>query len=211
MKRYLAAIAVFLISAAAVSAKSGFGVTAGMNFNSAKIKDVKMDARAGWSAGVTYLIDLPIGFSLQPSLLYSHKEGSLDFSAVESIGDLFGADVVQKLGSVNLPVSVQWGPDLIFLRPFLDVTPYVGYSLKNEIEGKVAGLKGAFKGENAFEYGLGLGAGLNVKDKVQAIVRYNWNFGAMGSLKDFKDIDYKGLSTENQTFGGITFNLAFFF
>ena len=57
----------------ASSAQSRFGVTAGMNFNSAKIQDVKMDAQAGWNVGLTYKLDLPLGFSLQPSLVYTQK------------------------------------------------------------------------------------------------------------------------------------------
>lgn len=203
MKRFLiiAAIAMMAFSVAS-SAQSRFGVTAGMNFNSAKIQDVKMDAQAGWNVGLTYNLDLPLGFSLQPSLVYTQK-GAF-------IGDKDLAGITQKVGALNLPVSVQWGPDLLVARPFIDVTPYVGYSLFNKAETEVLGVAEEKSGKNAFDYGLGVGAGLNVW-KLQVIVRYNWNFGVLGSLKDFTGVDLGDLNAENETFGGISVNVAFFF
>lgn len=192
---FLAVIALMAVSASAYA--QGFGVTAGMNFNSTKFKDIKMDAQAGWNVGLTYAFNLPLGFSIQPALVYSQK-GAL----VEKV-----SDTKQTVGAINLPVSVQWGPDLLVARPFVDFTPYVGYSLFNKASGDV--LKD-LKGGNGFEYGLGVGAGLNIW-KLQAIVRYNWNFGVLGSLKDFTDVNLGSLTPEDQTYGGISFHLAFFF
>ncbi|MBQ8837952.1 MAG: PorT family protein [Bacteroidales bacterium] len=186
-----------LFMAENANAQSGFGVIAGMNFNSAKIKDIDIDAKAGWSIGGTYLLNLPLGFSLQPSLVYSQKSADLVLGT-------------QTLGAINLPVSVQWGPDLIIARPFIDVTPYIGYSLFNKFDGVISGEKIKPDGKNAFDYGIGIGAGLNVW-KLQAIVRYNWNFGPLGSLKDFTGIDVKSLDVKDTTFGGITFTVAYIF
>lgn len=198
MKRILLVLASVLVLASFSASAKGFGVTAGMNFNSAKIKDLKMDSQTGWNVGLTYAFNLPLGFSIQPSLVYSQK-GALVMDAL--------TEVKQTVGSVNLPVSVQWGPDLLVARPFVDVTPYVGYSLFNKAKGEILD---DIKGGNGFEYGLGVGAGLNVW-KIQAIVRYNWNFGVLGSLKDFTGINIKDLNAENPTYGGISVHLAFFF
>lgn len=212
MKKYLIVIAAALLAfSATASAQVNFGVTAGMNFNSAKIGDVKMDARAGWNVGATVQFDLPLGFSLQPSLVYMQKSGGYttpEFSS--AILEDIKAQFVQTVGSLVLPVSVQWGPDLLVARPFLDVTPYVGYSLSNKIKADVAGLEEVVKGGNGLDYGLGLGAGINVW-KLQAIVRYNWNFGVLGNYEDFTDIKLGDLNSENETFGGITVSVAFFF
>lgn len=197
MKRILLVLASVLVLASFSASAKGFGITAGMNFNSTKIKDVKMDAQAGWNVGLTYAFNLPLGFSLQPSLVYSQKS-----ALVETV-----TDTKQTVGSINLPVSVQWGPDLLVARPFVDVTPYVGYSLFNKAKGDVLD---DIKGGKGFEYGLGVGAGLNVW-KIQAIVRYNWNFGVLGSLKDFTGIQVGNLTPEDQTYGGISVHLAFFF
>ena len=220
MKRLFVVIAAVLVAVTA-SAKGGFGVTAGLNFNSATIQDVKMDSRAGMNVGITFAADLPLGFSLQPSLVYSHSGASVAADFYESsdplssyIGSL-RAELKQTVGSVLLPISVQWGPDLIVARPFLDVTPYIGYALSNKISGEVSGVPGVveavvdkMKGE--LDYGIGLGAGLNVW-KLQAIVRYNWNFGPMGSFKDFTNIELGDLKTENHTYGGISVSVAYFF
>ena len=85
MKKILMAAAMLvagLITAGTVSAR-GFGVTGGFNFNSVTVKDLQMDTRAGFNLGVTYLLDLPLGLSVQPSLVYS--QNSLDYSVLESI------------------------------------------------------------------------------------------------------------------------------
>ncbi len=203
MKRLLIAVASLLLICSVQASAQGFGVTAGMNFNSAKIEDVRTDARAGWNIGVTYGLDLPLGFSVQPSLVFIQK--AADYSPVDAVTAL------QKVSSINIPVSVQWGPDLIVARPFIDVTPYLGYSMSNKLKGNLAGIvKGETSLANAFEYGVGLGAGLNVW-KLQAIVRYNWNFGTLGKLSDFKDLQIGDFKTENETFGGISVSVAFFF
>lgn len=205
MKKILVAAAMLvagLLAAGNASAR-GLGVTAGLNFNTANVKEVQLDAKAGFSAGLTYLLELPLGLSVQPSLVYTQK--TADFSTIGNI------EAMQKVGSVNLPVSVQWGPDLIIARPFLDVTPYVGYSLSNKLEGGIKGVvDGSTSLENKFEYGVGVGAGLNLW-KLQAIVRYNWNFGTLGNLSDFKDLGLGDFKTENETFGGVTVSVAYFF
>ena len=64
------------------------------------------------------------------------------------------------------------------------------------------------KGE--WNWNLGVGAGLDIW-KFQAIVRYNWNFGVLGSLKDFTGINVGDLKSEHETFGGVSVHLAYFF
>lgn len=192
-----------MLTGISASAQVKWGVTAGMNFNAAEVSDIRLEAKAGWSAGVSCLVDLPLGFSIQPSLVYIQK--GADYSLVDAL------QLEQKVGSINLPVSVQWGPDLLIARPFLDVTPYIGYSLSNKLEGGLTGLiKGETKLDNAFEYGVGLGAGINVW-KVQAVVRYNWNFGTLGKFSDFKNIDLDDFDVDNEAFSGVSVSLAYFF
>ena len=217
MKRlFIIAAAVMMAFSVSASAQ-GFGVTAGMNFNSTKIQEVKMDSQAGWNLGITYSVNLPLGFSLQPSLVYSHsgalvKAENFNYAVPVSsfIGDVT-AELKQTVGSVLLPISVQWGPDLLVARPFLDVTPYVGYALTNKVSAEVTGLPEVVeKIAGELDYGIGLGAGLRVW-KIQAIVRYNWSFGPLGDIKSFTDLDLGQLNTENYTFGGISVNLSYFF
>lgn len=200
----LAAIAMMAFSASA-SAQGKFGITAGMNFNTSKFNDLDVKAKAGWSAGVTYGVDLPLGFSIQPSLMYQQRGANL-------------ADgVSQTMGFIELPVSVQWGPDLLIFRPFLDVTPYVGYALSNQFVADIPLADyedNSWDGKQRFEYGLGVGAGVDIW-KFRVIARYNWNFGSLYDVEGWDDIkeqlNLKDLNEENPNFGGLSISLAFFF
>ena len=204
MKRILIIVTSLLVLiSASASAQTRWGVTAGMNFNTSKFTEVDVKAKTGWSAGITCLVDLPLGFSLQPSLLYHQKGANLT------------DEISQKMGFLELPVSVQWGPDLLIFRPFLDVTPYVGYALSSEFKASaaVANLIGkGWAGKERLEYGLGLGAGINVW-KLQLLARYNWNFGSLYNVEGWGDIkpNLKGLNSKNENFGGVSVSLAFLF
>lgn len=194
----VAALALCCISA---SAQAKWGVTAGLNFNTSKFSEIDVKAKTGWSAGATCLVDLSLGFSIQPSLLYHQKGANIT------------NEIAQNMGFIELPVSVQWGPDLLVFRPFLDVTPYIGYALSNEVTTSLADFKfSSWQGKERFEYGLGIGAGINVW-KLQLIARYNWNFGSLYNVEGWDDIksELKGLSAENENFGGVTLSLAFLF
>lgn len=204
MKRILMIVlAVFLLAGISASAQAKWGVTAGLNFNTSKFTEVDVKARTGWSVGGTCLVDLPLGFSVQPSLLYHQKGANIT------------NELSQSMGYLELPVSVQWGPDLLIFRPFLDVTPYVGYALSNKFSASVAGIvlsDEGWKGKERFEYGLGLGAGVNVW-KLQFIARYNWNFGSLYNVEGWDDIKphLKDLNSKSENFGGVTLSLAFLF
>ena len=206
MKKLLVVFVALLLTSAAVSAKGGFGVTAGFNTNAAKLNDVSLDSRYGGNAGLTYLANLPLGFSVQPSLLYTQKRAAVALTGIGVLDQLTSGNVYQSVGSVTVPVSVQWGPDLIVARPFLDVTPYVGYALTNKLKAVAADQEGVTKGEKGLDYGIGLGAGINVW-KLQAVVRYNWNFGTMGNLENFVGME----TLKNTVYGGISVNVAYFF
>ena len=120
-----------------------------------------------WHGGFTYKLDLPLGFSLQPSLVYNAKGAKMK-----------GQDFNIRMSYLELPVSLQWGPDLLVFRPFLDVTPYIGYAIA-----KGDGFKDVeWSNLNKFEYGVGLGAGLDIW-KFQVSGRYCWDLGTMSDFK----------------------------
>lgn len=204
MKRILTVVlAALMLTGISASAQAKWGVTAGLNFNTSKFSEVDVKARTGWSVGGTCLVDLPLGFSVQPSLLYHQKGANIT------------NELSQSMGFLELPVSVQWGPDLLIFRPFLDVTPYVGYALSNKFSASVAGIvlsDEGWKGKERFECGLGLGAGVNVW-KLQFIARYNWNFGSLYNVEGWDDIKphLKDLNSKSENFGGVTLSLAFLF
>ena len=192
----------------------GFGVTAGTSF--VNLNQAKTGAVTGYHAGLTYKFDLPLGFAIQPSVLY-HVKGSIVEDAFTN-----GSALDLNAGYVEVPVSFQWGPDLILFRPFLDVTPFVGYGVNNTIKGKpimdtaVEIYKNQWDGLSRLEYGLGMGVGFDIW-KFQLVGRYNWNFGglldASGKLPD-KDSIISNVQTsvlEGKNYGGLTLSLSFIF
>ena len=99
------------------------------------------------------------------------------------------------------------------------MAPFVGYALTNEVyvhvfdaEGGPKTLtKNTWENWNRFEYGLGLGGGIEVW-KFQLVCRYNWNFGPLMNTKG----SIGGQSLQRQTsniknFGGVTLSLALLF
>jgi hypothetical protein len=127
------------------------------------------------------------------------------------------------MGYLELPLSLQWGPDLLLFRPFLDVSPYVGYALNNEFKASTntsarlsTGFVNNWEGINRLEYGVGLGGGIEVW-KIQVTCRYNWNFGP---LFDNTDTAVKasevigsaiGEKFSDENFGGVTLSVALLF
>lgn len=210
MKKLFVIIAAVLVTSVAASAKGGFGVTAGINTNSTKVQDIQTAPRTGFNVGLTYSLDLPLGFSVQPSVVYTHKSANLSITGLGVLDALVSNKVFQNVGSLNVPVSVQWGPNLIVARPFLDITPYIGYTVSNNIKGMAGDVKSVLEGEKSLDYGVGLGGGINVW-KLQAIVRYNWSFGTMGNLEGFTELELGDLKTADRVYGGISVNLAYFF
>ena len=134
----------------------------------------------------------------------------MSLTGVGVLDALVSNKVFQNVGSLNVPVSVQWGPNLIVARPFLDVTPYIGYTVSNNIKGMAGDVKSVLEGEKSLDYGVGIGGGINVW-KLQAIVRYNWSFGTMGNLEGFTELELGDLKTADRVYGGISVNLAYFF
>lgn len=216
MKRLITVIALCVMTFwGSYTLKAGdFGVVAGASFTN--IREVSTDMATGFHAGVSYKFRLPLGFAVQPSVLY-HMKSSLVEGA---IADVTTFDY--KMGYVEVPVSLQWGPDLLMFRPFVDVTPFVGYALNNEASGvKLQGefmskVQNKWEGVNRLEYGLGLGGGIEIW-KLQLVCRYNWNFGdlfnADGGTADWNEIWNTATDSvkTGKNFGGVTLSLAFLF
>lgn len=180
-----------------------FGIVAGAGFTG--MKDIGNGLATGYHAGMTCKFRLPLGFAIQPSLMYQMKR-----SAIEGLIDGEGT-LDYKAGYLELPVSFQWGPDLLLFRPFLDVAPYVGYGLNNSMNGSQAFIN-SWDGINRLEYGLGLGAGLEIW-KVQLVCRYNWNFGPLFDGRGNADDIWNQArdSVLNGKISGVTLSVAFLF
>lgn len=207
-------IAMLLMFSISANGQSRFGVMGGFSFSHAS--DIgNRGTTTKYNVGVTYQLKLPMGFSIQPSLLY-HVKGA----RVGEIGGIAGSSVNLTAGYLELPVSFQWGPDLLLFRPFLDVSPYIGVGLNNRLEYGV-GNDARFEDTNIWqraglarmEYGLGLGIGIEIW-RFQVIGRYNWNFGPLYKTRDDMDTT-AAIFTEGAfsggNFRGLTLSLSFLF
>lgn len=138
----------------------------------------------GYNAGMTAYFPLGLGFAIQPSALYLTKGLSSD-NGSESGGIISFPAVDMSVGYVEVPVQLQWGPDLLFFRPYIFAEPFVGcgINLRGNIgDNKYASTNFAVEDDavkvSRWEYGLGLGGGLQVWH-LQISAKYFWNFGQL--------------------------------
>ena len=173
MKRIITLVAVAAASLlVAAQAHAQFGIVAGLTSSNAKadeaVKDVKNIAL--YHAGLTYKIDLGAGFAIQPAVIYQVKGAK-----IESIGDTTADQL--KSGYVEVPVGFQWGPDLMAFRPYVFAEPFIGYQITSSDKGNSTFSDWTAQAKNKFEYGFGLGAGLEIASHIQLSAQWFKNLG----------------------------------
>ncbi len=199
MKR-LIIIAVALLTAVTASAE-GFGIVGGYTSSSLKMQEMSFKSSAGIHAGVAYNLPLGAGFNLQPMLLYNVKGFNWEGSNTDALKEQAG-----KFGYVELPVQLQWGPDLLLLRPYLLAEPFVGYAVTGS---KVINSERAkvdwSNMKSRVEYGVGVGAGVEIYNRVQVSFKYYWNFEDATQWSDITD------KVKGKGFSGLLFTAGIFF
>lgn len=198
MKRILALVTVAVASAIlAAAAHAQFGFIAGLT--SSSVKMASADAISLYHAGLTGKINLPSNFSVQPAVLYQVKGanvGHLDTATEE--------DFKLKTGFVEVPLALQWGPRFAAFRPYLFAEPFIGYRVSSTDRGNRSIQDWARQAKNKFEYGFGLGAGLEISEHLQLSVQWFNNLGTMLSMPAEAGTE----SLEVKNFKGIKFSLA---
>ena len=212
----LIAISAAILMAALLSTDADakrFGIKAGVNVTDLNVENVESVGALGYQAGISWQFDLPLGFAIQPDILYHVK--ATKFDQVESqLG----------FGYVEVPVNIQWGLRLADrkVRIFAQASPFVGYAVAQtgdfdsvfdqmgvdkELLDKVGVNTDSidkWANVNRFSYGAGLGAGVQF-GFLQLTAQYNWNFGNSLEGKEFDALFNKS------NFGGYTVSLAFMF
>jgi hypothetical protein len=190
MKKLIVIVASLLI---AVSAHAQLGVVAGIT--SAQTKFDNVDAAIAeaqnatqYHVGVAYKLALGNLIAIQPAILYNVKGSKV--SAVGGLGDF---DF--KSGYLEIPVQLQVGIGLGDLaRVYAIAEPFVGMAItETTIKGLAADQKIEWDDfADKLEYGIGIGAGVELIKHVQVAARYFWNMGgakdANINLNDVKDI-----------------------
>lgn len=202
MKRLLSLVAAAAASMVlAVGARAQFGFLVGLT--SSSVKMASSDAISLYHAGLTYKINLPSGFAIQPAVLYQVKGanvGHLDTATEE--------DFKVKTGFVEVPLGLQWGPHLAAFRPYVFAEPFFGYRVSSTDRGNESFQDWASQAKNKFEYGFGLGAGLEISNHLQLSVQWFNNLGAMFSKPAEAGAESLG---KVKNFEGIKFSLAILF
>mgnify|MGYP003307052627 CR=1 FL=1 len=199
MKRFLSMALALVLSVSAFA--EGFGLVGGFTTSQLVVKDIDMKACTGFNAGVMYNIPLVSGLAIQPELLYNVKGASLD-----------AIDLKSQLGYVELPVQLQWGLDLLLLRPYIFTEPFIGYAVNwsaSESHTSIGSDLSLDKLNSRLEYGLGVGAGVDLFDRIQLSFRYYWNFEDCG-VGNYFDL-VKDHVTERESFNGLLLTIGVFF
>ncbi len=158
MKKILILLAVMAIATTS-EAKIRVGVKGGLNVATLHTSNDAFqntfDSRTGWHAGLMMNVGLPLGLSLQPEILYSSK----------------GVDE-ETIGYIEVPVDLQWGFKIAMFRPYVSLTPYVGYAVNS----------GDALSINNWDGGIGIGAGVDIW-KLQVAVKYMWGLGKVVDIQ----------------------------
>lgn len=160
MRRIFSAVAIItiMILCAGRASAQGFIVKGGLNYT-------RFDAECpggydGWYAGVGYQTYSRGGFSFQPELIYRVNGASFDDAAYI------------RMNYLELPVNIQWGINLLIAKPFLFVSPFVGYNLSNVADPPVIDKALIDDAVANLDYGVGAGVGLNFW-QIQLTAKYN--------------------------------------
>jgi len=181
MKKLFLTLALVLLSFTAAHAQ--FGIIGGFTSSSTKIPkgsnwSAEVNKAPLWHAGIAYKIGMGPFFALQPQLVYQTKGSKVNDGV---------RDLKSQAGFVELELSAQLGLDLLMVRPFVMIEPFIGYDILpgEMLNGSITGAtvdevnKYLRNAKNRFEVGFGVGGGLEVMRHVQVSVQWFMNTGKL--------------------------------
>lgn len=209
-KKLLVAALLLAFTGMVASAQLRFGVTGGFTSSSTSLKNIKTSNASFYHAGLALQLGLPSGFAVQTGLLYQVKGTKAKGALSDSQATVGNIDV--KYGYLELPLELQWGLDLILLRPYALVQGFLGYAV-NEKVGELAGKAITHFGDSDFksklEYGYAVGFGIDIM-KFQLAAKYFKNLGNLGP--DVTVTSAAGQAIKNKdNFDGLAISLTVFF
>jgi len=216
MKKTLTVVAVVMLSLCSFVSKAqtyGLGVIGGFTSSNANVTNFDANAISVYHFGVTDKFNLGLGFAMQPSIVYQVKGTSLSEMVDNPNAGLKALDT--SVGFLEIPVQLQWGPDLLAFRPYVFAEPFIGYGLNFTAESTKDKLVNNWDVANIkrWEYGLGIGAGIEIWH-LQISGRYFWNFGqlygkdASLSSNDIANV-IESAFKEGKSFNGFSVSVAF--
>lgn len=189
-----------------VGLKGGLSYSSFSSFKVGELPEA-VNSHTGFNAGVAVCFHLPHGFAIQPEVLFVSK--GADFT-----GD---SNLSLKTNYVEVPVNIQAGLDLILMRPYLAITPFVGFVISHDVSLKGGSTISELSNRvNKFDYGIAIGGGIDIW-RFQLSARYKWSLANLtnfnfstGSLipsemRDVIDAINKG------SYKGFEISIGFFF
>lgn len=236
MKKTL--IAIVAAAFMAIPAHAQFGIIGGFTSSSSDVnlqeKTINTSNVNLYHVGLTYKLGLPLGLALQPSLVYQVKGASLENQISAGSVDLSSLEIGTNVGYLEVPVQVQWGVDLLGVRPYIFAEPFVGYALTNSVKINTDGIVGnvisgadfndelkaeaekqASESLTKLEYGYGLGVGVELLNMIQISAQWFTNLG--GFVDENGQIDQQVVKDsmleayKDKSFGGFKLSLAILF
>lgn len=185
MKKLCALLVITLISLSFLTSASAqrvrFGIKGGVNLpetNFGKIIDGGFSQQhAGFNAGILLNVKLILGFSIQPELVYSQMKMNVVLSEMNPL-TLSESVANRATKTIELPLNVQWGIKLGPIRPYAQISPYVGYTISDELA--VGESSKNIMACEKIQLGVGLGFGIDIW-KFQLSYRYKWK------IKDYEN------------------------
>lgn len=218
----LAAAAIAALTLGLGAQAQTFGLQAGVTSSSANLKDLSTGSVSKYHAGVFLRMPFGTGIVIQPGLLYQVNGASMDSFKDKSLSESFSS-LETEVGYVEVPLQIQWGPDLLLFRPYVFAEPFLGYAVATSSKGKAkldisdSNHKLKNSGLSRWEYGLGLGGGVEVW-KLQLSAKYFWNFGSLYKDGESKSEAVDGVTDavksafkDKKSFNGIMFTVGFMF
>lgn len=193
-KTILSLLVLFCICLSASAQKVAFhmGGEVGVNVNSLTVfgKHFKGSDLAGFHVGLTSEFKLPAYFSFQPSVNYEWSRGALQLDEVSN------ANTILRTNVINVPVAIQWGPDLGIVRLYAQLVPYVDFIMGSKVQGYWDIDRFGPAGEvfKPVQFGIGLGGGLEVW-RIQVSCRYNFGLTKASEVDVLRDaINRRGVT-----------------
>lgn len=216
MKRLIAILAVAAAIFSSVESSARSGIIGGFTSSSTNLgsswKNL-IDAKSVslYHVGLTYQLQLPMGLSIQPSLLYQVKGTTLDVLKAEQ--NLTVGDVDLRAGYLEVPVAIQWGPDLVVARPYVFLEPFIGYRLTGNAKSDFASISDdwAKKNLSKVEFGIGIGAGVELIQHLQVSLQWFANIGPIVDKDASAITGAMANALEAKSFNGVKISAAYLF
>lgn len=170
-KMLILAAALLVLAGTCASAQGRWGLQGGLTFSTIKFEknssvEEKYNTRTGWLMGLTYDADLLSSVGIQTGLTFVQRNVEHNAQAQST---------TFKTASLELPLNVKVTLPVPVVNPYLLAGPYLDFSLdpRKRFDDQVK--------FNRFNYGIALGAGVNILGTLRVIYQYDLGLSKLGT------------------------------